>query len=151
MSTESTADHVEPSTTAADAVGPFVLEVFPETLVVTKLGAGADVPAWAESSSIFAILATAGETTLVSAKRSVPAKVPQSGAMRAFAVQGPLDFALTGVLHALLAPLAEARISVFTLSTFSTDWILVPVGKVEEAAELWRQSGHTVVPASAEN
>ena len=44
---------------------------------------------------------------------------------------GPLDFALTGVLYALLAPLAEAEISVFTISTYDTDWILVPADRAD--------------------
>ena len=65
----------------------------------------------------------------------------------AFSVKGPLDFALTGVLAELLAPLAAAEISVFTLSTFDTDWILVPGDKADEAAEVWRRSGHEVTAA----
>jgi hypothetical protein len=40
-------------------------------------------------------------------------------------VRGSLDLAETGVLAALAAPLAEARISVFALSTFDTDYLLV--------------------------
>ena len=54
---------------------------------------------------------------------------------------------LTGVLAALLVPLAEAQISVFAISTFDTDWVLVPVGEAERAAEEWRRSGHEVAPA----
>ena len=119
----------------------------PERLVVVGLPPGSDVPAWAESSSLFSISATAVETTVVCAGRSVPKKVKQAGPFTAFAVEGPLDFALTGVLHALLAPLAEAQVSVFTVSTFSTDWILVPTDRAETAAEEWRRRGHTVVPA----
>jgi hypothetical protein len=100
------------------------------------------VPDWAESASLFAIIATAAETTVVCAGRSVPKKVRQQGPFTAFAVEGPLDFALTGVLHTLLGPLAEAGISVFTVSTYLTDWILVPTGKAEAAAEEWRRRGH---------
>lgn len=122
----------------------FTLHQYPEKLVVASLAAGADVPAWAESASLFAIIATAAETTIVCAGRSVPKKVRQEGPFTAFAVKGPLDFALTGVLHGLLAPLAEAEISVFTVSTFPTDWILVPTGKAKAAAEEWRRQGHTV-------
>ena len=77
----------------------------------------------------------------------MPTKTPSQKPFTAFAVQGPLDFALTGVLSALLAPLAEAEIPVFTISTFDTDWILVPVGKADDAAEAWRRSGHTVAAA----
>ena len=34
-----------------------------------------------------------------------------------------------------------------TLSTFDTDWILVPTGMADRAEEAWRRSGHTVAPA----
>jgi hypothetical protein len=125
----------------------YMLHRYPEKMVVAGLPAGAEVPAWAESASLFSISATATETTVVCAGRSVPKKVRHEGPFTAFAVQGPLDFALTGVLHALLGPLAEAEISVFTISTYSTDWILVPIGKAEAAAEEWRRRGHTVTPA----
>jgi hypothetical protein len=125
----------------------YTLHQYPERLIVAGLPAGSEVPSWAESSSLFSISATATETTVVCAGRSVPKKVPQEGPFTAFAVEGPLDFALTGVLHELLGPLAEAEISVFTISTYPTDWILVPTDKAEAAAEAWRRRGHTVTPA----
>ena len=102
------------------------LNRFPETLAVVRLGPGTEVPDWAESSSIFSVTATATETSVVCAARSVPTKSVHQKPFTAFEVEGPLDFALTGVLVELLTPLAEAGISVFTLSTFDTDWILVP-------------------------
>lgn len=129
----------------------FTLLQYPEKLIVASLPPGADVPEWAESASLFAIVATATETTVVCAGRSAPKKVVKEGPFTAFAVEGPLDFALTGVLHQILAPLAEAQISVFTLSTYPTDWILVPIGMAEKAAEEWRRRGHqvTVAPVAA--
>jgi hypothetical protein len=126
---------------------PLTLERFPEKLAVVRLGPGAEVPAWAESSSLFSVTATARETSVVCATRSVPRKAQQAGPFTAFAVQGPLDFSLTGILSALLQPLADERISVFTISTFDTDWILVPLDDADRAAEEWRRRGHTVAPA----
>jgi hypothetical protein len=123
------------------------LNRFPETLAVVRLGPGAEVPSWAESSSLFSITVTATETSIVCAARSVPKKSVHQRPFTAFEVQGPLDFALTGVLAELLAPLAAAEISVFTLSTFDTDWILVPGDKADAAAEEWRRSGHEVSAA----
>ena len=123
------------------------LEQFPEKLAVVRLGPGADVPGWAESSSLFSITATARETSIVCATRSVPRKAQQAGPFTAFAVEGPLDFSMTGILATLLQPLADAQISVFTISTFDTDWILVPVDDAERAAEGWRRRGHEVAPA----
>ena len=133
----------EPETETAPAAS-YVLHRFPETLAVVGLPAGTEVPDWAESSSIFSVTATATETSIVCARRSVPKKVRQAGPFTAFEVQGPLDLALTGVLGTLLAPLADAGISVFTISTFGTDWILVPQGGANDAAEQWRRRGHTV-------
>jgi hypothetical protein len=129
-------------------VATYSLERYPERLAVVRLGPGADVPAWAESSSLFSVTATATETSIVCAGRNVPKKAKHEGPFAAFAVAGPLDFALTGVLVALLQPLAEAGISVFTISTFDTDWILVPFERADAAVEEWRRRGHDVVLAT---
>ncbi len=137
----------KPTTTAADEATTFTIEQFPETLAVVRLGPGAEIPTWAESSSIFSITATATETSVVCAARSVPAKAVAQKPFTAFAVEGPLDFSQTGILVSLLTPLAEAGISVFALSTFDTDWVLVPVGQAADAAEAWSNQGHTVAPA----
>ncbi|QNN55172.1 ACT domain-containing protein [Nocardioides mesophilus] len=57
--------------------------------------------------------------------------------------------ALTGVLTSLLVPLADAGISVFVLSTFDTDWILVRGGFAEQADQAFEAAGHTVQPKGA--
>lgn len=125
----------------------YTLSQFPEKLAIVRLPPGAEVPQWAESSSLFSITATATETSLICASRSVPTKTSSIKPLTAFMVQGPLDPDLTGVLAGLLGPLAEARIPVFTFSTFDTDWILVKVADADRAAEEWRRRGHTVALA----
>lgn len=93
-------------------------------------------------------LNTAGSRTLVldyeQAVRDSEGATTQ-GPFRVLEVAGPLDFELTGVLASVLNPLAEAEISVFTLATFETDWILVPAGSLEAAVHALRAAGHTVV------
>ncbi|TQK70884.1 MULTISPECIES: ACT domain-containing protein [unclassified Nocardioides] len=125
----------------------YSLSRYPETLAVVRLAAGAEIPLWAESSSVFSITATATETSLVCAGRSVPKKARHQKPLTAFCVDGELDLSAVGILVGLLTPLAEAGIPVFTLSTFDTDWILVPTGMADTAEEAWRRSGHTVAPA----
>jgi len=56
-----------------------------------------------------------------------------------------LDFSLTGVLHALTGPLADADISVFVQSTFDTDYILVREEATAAAADAWTAAGHVVL------
>jgi len=126
----------------------YTLRHHPEHLAVVKLAVGADIPSWAGSSSLLSISATATETSLVCAAAGVPTKARPQGPFAAFEVAGPLDFALTGVLASLLEPLAAEAISVFTVSTFDTDWILVPAEAADRATEAWRRRGHDVVPAA---
>jgi hypothetical protein len=128
-------------------VTTYTLNEYPEKLAVVRMGPGTQVPSWASSSSLFTVSATATETTIICGRADVPKKAMQEGPFTAFRVEGPLDFALTGVLVTLLTPLAESEIPVFTVSTYDTDWILVPVGKARNAAEEWRRCGHTVAPA----
>lgn len=120
---------------------------YPEKLVVASLQAGADIPEWAESASLLAIVATASETTMVCAGRSVPKKVKQRGPFTAYA-PAALDGAADGtVLPDLLRPLADAGIDIFTISTYPTHWILVPTGKADIAAEAWQGVGYAVSEA----
>ena len=125
----------------------FTLLQFPEKLAIVRLGPGAEVPKWAESASLFSVTATATETSLVCATRSVPTKTPSIKPLTAFQVRGPLDPDATGILASLLVPLAEAEIPVYTLSTFDTDWIMVRLVDGEKATEAWRRQGHTVTAA----
>ena len=62
-----------------------------------------------------------------------------------YRVAGQLDFNLTGIMSQLVSPLAIAKISVFTLSTYDTDYILIKIDKSREAEIVWQQSGFTVV------
>ncbi len=127
--------------------GPHTLRRHPEALAVARMPAGSDVPEWAASSALLSVTATAAETSIVCAAAAVPPKTPQVAPYAAFEVEGPLDASLVGVLAGLLGPLASARISVFTISTFDTDWVLVPAADADAAAEAWRAEGHTVAEA----
>ncbi len=128
--------------------GPsYTLQQFPEKLAVINLPPGAEIPSWAESSSLLSITATATETSVVCAGRSVPTKVVAEKGLFGFALQGAAGHDRAGVLVALLAPLAEEGISVFSISTYQSIWILVSSRDAEKAAEAWRRHGHTVAAA----
>ena len=52
---------------------------------------------------------------------------------RCFEVMGPLGFSMTGILSSVSGTLADAEISIFAISTFDTDYILVKKDKLEKA------------------
>ncbi len=53
---------------------------------------------------------------------------------------------MIGVLQPILHPLVQARISILTLSTYDTDWILIPTADIDAAVEAWRRAGLVVTP-----
>lgn len=88
---------------------------------------------------------TQAEITLVCPEACLPegALAVESG-WRALMVEGPLDFALTGVLASLTGALAGAGIPVFAVSTFDTDYLLVKSARLTDAARALRCAGVTV-------
>ena len=102
-------------------------------LAVVKLPPRAALPAALQAllaAPFASITYTAAETSLVlplspQLAAALPAGAAVEGPWRALRVAGQLDFALTGVLCSLLAPLAAAAVSAFALSTFDTDYLLV--------------------------
>ncbi len=85
--------------------------------------------------------------TWVGPEAAAPQAAACRGGWRALAVEGPLDFGLTGVLAALTAPLAQAGVPVFVLSTWSTDFLLVPAEQLEAARAALVAAGHALTDA----
>jgi len=119
------------------------LSILPDTFAICRLAPDAPIPAWARGDFL-SLTCTRDELSLVCAQANVPAGVQCECAWRALRVIGRLDFALTGILASLAAPLADAGISIFALSTFDTDYILVKAGDLENAIRALRQAGHKI-------
>jgi hypothetical protein len=109
--------------------------VLPERLAVCRLAASSRVPSWAlELHEAFtSITRTAEELSIVCPEESVPPEVQVEGGWRALKLPGPIPFEQVGVLASLAAPLAAAGISIFALSTYDTDYVLVKEADLERA------------------
>ena len=64
-------------------------------------------------------------------------------------VAGPFALSAVGVLAALATPLAKASISLFVISTFDTDYLLVSEKQLHAAIAALRDAGHRVDDNSA--
>jgi hypothetical protein len=102
------------------------------------------VPAWAVGC-FTSVTRTDEELSIVCPAEEVPAGVKSERGWRCLKVAGPLDFSLTGVLSSLAAPLAEAGVSIFAVSTFDTDYLLVPESRLKEAIAALKKAGHRLV------
>ncbi|QOX64948.1 ACT domain-containing protein [Anoxybacterium hadale] len=86
------------------------------------------------------------ELSLVCSTDSVPQEcIAAEEGWKAFRVQGILDFSLVGILSKLSSILADSGISIFAVSTFNTDYILVKKERLEEAARILERNGFEVI------
>ena len=121
------------------------LHVLDETLALARLPADAPVPAWVAGRDFLAVVRTPRELSIVCRNDAVPVTHTEvQRGFRALAVVGTLDFALTGIVASLAAPLAAAGISIFGISTYDTDHILVREDRLADAKTVLAAAGHTV-------
>ncbi len=119
------------------------LEIIKNPLAIARLTPDEKLPEWALRSTFYSVTKTRDELSIVSDESVVPHNVRSEGGWRGFRVSGVLDFGLTGVLTALANPLADAGISIFVISTFDTDYILVKGIHFDRALEVLKMAGHT--------
>ena len=89
-------------------------------------------------------LRTDAELSVVCDEGAVPEGVRAERGWRALRLRGPIPFEETGVLAGLLAPLAEAGVSIFALSTYDTDVVLVKDRQLAAAVGALRAAGMAV-------
>ncbi|UCH59351.1 MAG: ACT domain-containing protein [Anaerolineales bacterium] len=118
------------------------LTVLPGVFAICHLPEGEGTPVWLPAAGFRASIYSPGELTIVCEQSYVPKGVKSEAGWRAIEVQGPLDFSLVGVLASLALPLAEAGVSIFALSTYATDYVLVQENSLEKALEALRGVGH---------
>jgi len=79
----------------------------------------------------------------------VPRGVTAETGWCALKVKGPFALSEIGVLAALSAALAEAKVSLFAISTFDTDYLLVSDGQLHAAIAALKGAGHRVEESGA--
>lgn len=120
------------------------LTVLPESLAICRCDRASDLPIWAMAASFFSVTRTQDELSIVCPEARIPADVVCERGWRSLKFEGPFDFNLTGILVAVAAPLAEAGISIFAVSTYETDYVLVRQAQLAAAIDTLSACGHRV-------
>lgn len=115
---------------------------------VAKLPASAPLPSWLPTTSFSSVSRAHDELSVICLAEAVPAGVETSRGWRLLRFVGPFPFTATGILNAVLSPLAAAGIGIVAVSTFNTDYVLVPAAAEAEALSALQAAGHTVQRAS---
>lgn len=114
------------------------------SFAICKLDKDAAIPAWATAGDFFSSTRTTDELSIVCSQSVAPEEVHCERDWRCLRVAGTMAFSVVGVLASLVTPLAEAGISVFAISTFDTDYLLVKEKDFEKALAALRQHGRKV-------
>ena len=120
------------------------LSIQPGTYAICRLGSEAPLPSWAAKGPFWSIIRTSDELSIVCLERDVPPDTKREGGWRILKCEGPLDFALTGIMAAIAEPLADAGVSIFPLATYDTDYVLVKEAQLETSRQALTSYGHVV-------
>jgi len=120
------------------------IRVWPEEVSIGQLPGEAQFPEWGVQSRFFSVMRNGGEVTVVVESRYIPQGVKAEHGWVVLETDGPLEFHLTGVLSNILEKLSRGRISVFVLSTYSTDCILIKKENLDSAVQLLSEN-HEIV------
>ena len=112
------------------------LHVLGVELSIAKLASVQNIDSLASKASFFALTKTSEEVSLVIDSGIMPENKYVNDGWRALKMVGPLDFSLVGILQQVIQPLAENGISVFTISTFDTDYTLVKKQQLDQAIKI---------------
>ena len=120
------------------------LSIVPGTYAVCRLAPDASLPDWIRGA-FTSITRTPDELSIVCDDDAVPARIKAERGWHTMRIEGPIPFEMVGVASALITPLAEAGISIFLVSTFDTDYLLVKDETFARAVDVLRASGYDVI------
>ena len=121
------------------------LELLPDTVAICRLDPDAPIPSWAlQPSRFLTVSRTPEELSITTLQDAVPPGVPCERGYRAVRLRGPLPFHLVGILAAIADPLAAAGLSIFAISTYDTDYVLVKAPELETALAVLQRAGHRI-------
>lgn len=131
-----------PSNPATSTSG-FRFVVHDERLAIARLKQDAAIPDWARGRFVN-IARTPAELSIVCAQVHVPRDVTHERDRIALGIEGTVPMTSIGILAALCGALAAAKVPVFAISTYDTDWLLVSADRFDAARGALRAAGHRV-------
>lgn len=124
------------------------LSVFEGRFGILRLEKDSEVPACIYESNFFSITRTPEELSIVCQENKIPENIlidiRTERGWNCLKIEGPLDFGLTGILAGISKILAENGISIFAISTYDTDYILVKETDLEHTVKVLVEEGYEI-------
>ena len=109
------------------------LQISELKMAICQLPSTSPIPAWIGDKDFVSVTRTPDELSIVCSEDRVPEEVEAERNWRMLGIKGPLDFSMTGILASLVTPLSDEGITLFAISTYDTDYILVKTDCFERA------------------
>ncbi len=119
-----------------------VLSVLSETFTIHKLSPDLSIPEEILKSNYYSVTKTDNELSVVCSELIEVKSLQSSKGWKCIKVKGPLDFNLTGILAGISDILTRGSISIFAISTFDTDYILVRSQDLPSARKKLKKGGY---------
>ena len=122
----------------------------PGPYAIVRLAPDAPVPAWATKGEFTSITRTADELSIVCPADNPPRDVDSPHHWFCLKLEGPFTFSQTGVLLSFIEPLSTNHIPIFAVSTYDTDYVLIPE-EHGRALDILREAGHELLGGDDES
>jgi len=120
------------------------LSVLPDRFGICRLPRNEPIPKFPAEASFWSITFTADGFSIVLPEANIPEHWEAETGWRCLKILGRLNFELTGILASIAVPLANAGVSIFAVSSYDTDYILIRENYLEKARQTLEASGHVV-------
>lgn len=121
------------------------LQLLSDNFTIHSLDDSAAIPSAVLQSEVFFIAKTSDELSIVCLSTISIDSFAQEKNWRALEVVGPLGFSLTGIMANISGVLAKANVSIFAMSTYDTDYILVKQQQVDVAINALKKDGYNFI------
>ena len=111
---------------------------------IVRLAPDAPVPEWATRGDFTSITRTADELSIVCPADNLPRDVDSPHHWMCLKLEGPFPFSQTGVLLSFIEPLSRNDIPIFAISTYDTDYVLIPE-EHGRALDILRKASHELL------
>jgi hypothetical protein len=120
------------------------LTILPGKLAIVSFSPEEFHPGPPPSTTFWSATYTTDEVSIVMPEQDLQPGWKADAGWRGLKVAGPLSLGLTGILDSLTDPLAAAGVSIFAISTYQTDYLLIRETDLSSAIEVLRSAGHTI-------
>jgi hypothetical protein len=117
----------------------------PGLYVIIRQDSNSPVPGWVSKSEFVSITRTADELSIVCPADHIPKEFSTVPRWICLKLEGPFPFSQTGVLLGFIEPLSSNAVPIFAISTYDTDYVLIPQEHIDRALILLREARHELI------